>query len=102
MISPRVEPAEGSSAKARAGFKKHLNKLYGCYAAGFVVFVLAMAAFEQMGLTRQWIGFAFLFAPIVLYGGIGVMSRTADATEYYVAGRRVQRCTTAWPPARTG
>ena len=45
--------------------------------------------FEQMGLTRQWIGFIFLFATVALYAGIGIMSRTSDAAEYYVAGRRV-------------
>ena len=31
----------------------------------------------------------FLLATIGLYAGIGVMSRTSDAAEYYVAGRRV-------------
>ena len=42
-----------------------------------------------MGLPRVWIGYAFLFATIALYAGIGIMSRTADVAEYYVAGRRV-------------
>ena len=42
-----------------------------------------------MGLSRQYIGYAFLFATIALYAGIGIMSRTADVAEYYVAGRRV-------------
>ena len=42
-----------------------------------------------MGLTPKYIGYAFLFATISLYAVIGVMSRTADVSEYYVAGRRV-------------
>jgi len=42
-----------------------------------------------MGLTRQYIGYAFLAATVLLYAGIGFMSRTNDAAEYYVAGRRV-------------
>ncbi|MBE2262111.1 MAG: cation acetate symporter [Burkholderiaceae bacterium] len=42
-----------------------------------------------MGLPRRWIGFIFLLATILLYAGIGIMSRTTDAEEYYVAGRRV-------------
>ena len=42
-----------------------------------------------MGLPRNWIGYIFLAATVLLYGGIGVMSRTNDASEYYVAGRRV-------------
>ncbi|HSD97651.1 MAG TPA: VC_2705 family sodium/solute symporter, partial [Sulfuricaulis sp.] len=35
------------------------------------------------------IGYAFLIATIGLYAIIGIMSRTADVAEYYVAGRRV-------------
>src|SRR5206468_7895067 len=34
-------------------------------------------------------GYMFVFATIVLYAGIGVISRTSDVSEYYVAGRRV-------------
>jgi cation/acetate symporter len=40
-------------------------------------------------MSRRWIGYWFLFATIGLYAGIGIMSRTMDAAEYYVAGRRV-------------
>ena len=48
-----------------------------------------MALLEQLGLSRRWIGFLFLVGPIVFYAGIGILSRTTDPTEYYVAGRRV-------------
>jgi len=78
-----------SNAAAVAAFKKNLNKVYGWYIGGFVVFVVALAILEQMGLSRAWIGYIFLIATIGLYAGIGFMSRTSDASEYYVAGRRV-------------
>jgi cation/acetate symporter len=42
-----------------------------------------------MGLSRQWIGLSFLAATVLLYAGIGFITRTTDADEYYVAGRRV-------------
>ncbi len=48
-----------------------------------------LAILEQMGMPRQTIGYVFLAATVLLYAGIGVMSRTNDADEYYVAGRRV-------------
>ena len=51
--------------------------------------MILLAIAEQMGLPRQWIGYIFLLATVGLYAGIGVMSRTSDAAEYYVAGRRV-------------
>ena len=77
------------SASANAAFKKQLNKVYTWYTGGFLIFIVALAILEQMGLPRQWIGFIFLIATVLLYAGIGFMSRTSDASEYYVAGRRV-------------
>ena len=77
------------SASSHTAFKKQLNKVYAWYTGGFFVFVVALAILEQMGLPRNWIGYIFLAATVLLYGGIGVMSRTNDAAEYYVAGRRV-------------
>ena len=81
--------AEGSSAAANRAFKSQLNKVYGWYTGGFIVFILIIAVLEQMGMPRGWIGIVFLLATVALYAGIGVMSRTTDAAEYYVAGRRV-------------
>jgi cation/acetate symporter len=72
-----------------AVFKSQLNKVYAWYTGGFLAFVLALAVLEQMGLPKSWIGFIFLLATVGLYAGIGIMSRTSDAAEYYVAGRRV-------------
>ncbi len=89
MAGLSFEHGSGSSAEANRAFKKQLNKVYGWYTGGFIVFVIVLAIFEQMGLSRQWIGFVFLFATVALYAGIGIMSRTSDAAEYYVAGRRV-------------
>ena len=53
------------------------------------MFVVLLAGLERLGLSRLWIGYIFLFATISLYAGIGIMSRTAETAEYYVAGRRV-------------
>ncbi|MBK9133663.1 MAG: cation acetate symporter [Betaproteobacteria bacterium] len=83
------EHGSGYSAADRAAFKKQLNKVYGWYAGGFIVFVIIIAIAEQMGMGRGAIGITFLLATVALYAGIGVMSRTSDASEYYVAGRRV-------------
>src|SRR5688572_20681380 len=81
--------AESSGAAANRAFKAQLNKVYGWYTGGFIAFILILAVLEQMGLPRTWIGFTFLLATVALYAGIGIMSRTSDAAEYYVAGRRV-------------
>ncbi len=78
-----------NTAASNAAFKKGLGKVYKWYTGGFLAFVVVLAILEQMGLSRQWIGLIFLLATIGLYAGIGIMSRTTDAAEYYVAGRRV-------------
>lgn len=78
-----------NTAASNAAFKSGLNKVYKWYTGGFLAFVVVLAVLEQMGLSRQWIGLIFLLATIGLYAGIGIMSRTTDAAEYYVAGRRV-------------
>ncbi|MEP6587395.1 MAG: sodium:solute symporter family protein [Polaromonas sp.] len=70
-------------------FKRQLDRVYRWYTLGFVLFVVLLAGLERLGMPRAWIGLAFLLATIALYAGIGIMSRTTDATEYYVAGRRV-------------
>jgi len=70
-------------------FKAQLKKYYTWYTGGFLLFVFALAFAEQMGMSRKWIGYWFLFATIGLYAGIGIMTRTTVAAEYYVAGRRV-------------
>lgn len=89
MAGLSFEHAEGSTKAANAAFKKQLNKVYGWYTGGFIAFVIALAIAEQMGLSRGAIGIVFLLATVALYAGIGIMSRTNDASEYYVAGRRV-------------
>jgi cation/acetate symporter len=83
------ETVGATTAASNASFKSQLNKVYGWYTGGFLAFVVVLAILEQMGLPRQWIGFIFLLATVALYAGIGIMSRTSDAAEYYVAGRRV-------------
>ena len=78
-----------SNAASKAAFKQNLNKVYTWYTGGFLAFLVVLAIMEQMGMSRQWIGMSFLLATVGLYAGIGIMSRTTDAAEYYVAGRRV-------------
>ena len=77
------------SSDESLAFRRRLNRIYIRATVGFVVFVAAIAVLEQMGLPRRWIGVVFLLATVGLYAGIGIVSRTTDATEYYVAGRRV-------------
>ena len=86
-LQNRVKSASVSFSDS--AFKRQLNKVYRWYTLAFFVFVAVLAVLEQAGLPREWIGFVFLFATIGLYAAIGIMSRTTDATEYYVAGRRV-------------
>lgn len=66
-----------------------LARYYACYTMGFILLLLSLAILESEGFPRVWIGYLFIFSTIVVYAGIGVISRTSDVSEYYVAGRRV-------------
>ena len=70
-------------------YKRRLGRILFVFVVCVISFLACMAVAESMGLSRQWVGAAFLIASIVLYTGIGVYCRTTDAQEYYVAGRRV-------------
>ena len=74
---------------AAASFRRRLDTIYLRYTACFVLFVGVIALLEQMGLPRRWVGVTFLLSTVGLYAAIGIISRTTDASEYYVAGRRV-------------
>ena len=89
-MAERPGPASGNTSRAsRLAFKRDIDRIYLWYMGGFLSFVLALAVLEQAGLPKRWIGSIFLLATIGLYAGIGILSRTHDAVEYYVAGRRV-------------
>ncbi len=77
------------ATQTQAQFTQALKKYYSVYTGGFIAFVIVLAIAEQIGMPSRWIGYSFLFATIALYAMIGIMSRTADVAEYYVAGRRV-------------
>ncbi|NIF80483.1 cation acetate symporter [Paraburkholderia sp. Cy-641] len=66
-----------------------LIRSYAFYTLGFLLFVYVMWRIERRTGPGVWIGYVFLFVPIAVYAVIGVLSRTSDLVEYYVAGRRV-------------
>jgi cation/acetate symporter len=76
------------NAKNPPYFRK-LSRYYLWYTACFALFLVTLALLEQEGMPRLWIGYVFMFATIALYATIGVVARTSNVTEYYVAGRRV-------------
>ncbi len=77
------------AGQSQAAFTQQLKKYYSFYTGGFLAFVAVVAILEQMGVPNKALGYMFLFATILLYAGIGFMAKTADVSEYYVAGRRV-------------
>ena len=66
-----------------------LQRYYLYYTGGFLSFVGMLAVLEKNGMSPRWIGYSFLFFTISMYAIIGIVSRTPDVSEYYVAGRRV-------------
>jgi cation/acetate symporter len=77
------------SASERADFMRSLGRMYGLYTGGFLAFIVLLAIMEQVGVPNRVLGYFFVFFTLAVYGVIGVAMRTAQVSEYYVAGRRV-------------
>ncbi|CAN7587979.1 cation acetate symporter [Pseudoduganella sp. LjRoot289] len=73
----------------KPGYFKRLSRYYLLFSAGFAGFLVSLAVLENEGMPRVWIGYLFMLATITLYAAIGLVSRTSNVSEYYVAGRRV-------------
>jgi len=78
-----------TASGASSDFYKNLGRMYATYTGGFLAFVILLAILEQVGVPNRILGYLFVGFTIIVYAVIGVMSRTAQVSEYYVAGRRV-------------
>ncbi|MDH3666580.1 MAG: cation acetate symporter [Paracoccaceae bacterium] len=73
----------------RGDFTDNLGRIYGIYVGAFAIFVIAMAILEQLGLPAKYILWSYMGLTVLVYAFIGIMSRTSQVSEYYVAGRSV-------------
>ena len=70
-------------------YKWRLHRNVSLYVVLLMCLLGAMGWAEQQGLSRNLIGPIFLFSTVMIYAVIGIMGRTTNADEYYVAGRRI-------------
>ena len=75
--------------RLEGGFIQNLGRVYGIYTLGFLGFVILMAILESAGVSADAIGWMFVGFTIAIYALIGVLSRTMESNQYYVAGREV-------------
>ena len=88
-VNRRDTETLGFDPVAYRGYERRLHRRFGLYVLLVLLFIAALAVAESMGLSKPWVAGIFLSTTLVLYAVIGVVGRTADANEYYVAGRRV-------------
>ena len=77
------------AVQAKGDFVDNLGRVYTIYVGGFAFFVALTAILSSIGVPDRIILFMYIFATIGIYAFIGIMSRTGEVSEYYVAGRRV-------------
>ncbi len=70
-------------------FLFQLGRFYLLMTLVFGGIVLFLGSMEQVGLPHSGLIYGFILFTIVLYAGIGLLSRTSDITAYYVANREV-------------
>ncbi|MFN3344435.1 MAG: sodium:solute symporter family transporter, partial [Chloroherpetonaceae bacterium] len=67
-----------------------LRKILGLYVTGFVVLTVILSLLEFAGILQlKGIGYVFMIFSVAVYAMIGIITRTSDPSEYYVAGRGV-------------
>lgn len=89
VANRREGPEPGFDTVAYGMHKRMLHRRFALYVICLIAFLFALALAERRGLPKVWVAGIFLSATLVLYAVIGVFGRTADAAEYYVAGRRI-------------
>ena len=68
----------------------NLRKIFTLYTFSFIGVTILIGIAEAMfDLPSKWIGWIFMGLSMGIYFLIGIMTRTSDADEYYVAGRGV-------------
>jgi cation/acetate symporter len=68
----------------------NLNKIFGLYTISFLAITILIGIAEAVfGLPNRWIGWIFMGLSMGIYVVIGIVTRTSDADQYYVAGRGV-------------
>ncbi|MFG6462816.1 sodium:solute symporter family protein [Roseateles sp. DXS20W] len=72
-----------------SGPARRLHRRYALFALSFIALVVMLGLAEQRGMPKAWIGYTFLGATVAVYAIIGILCRTTDPAEYFVAGRRV-------------
>ncbi|MCA0449050.1 MAG: cation acetate symporter [Proteobacteria bacterium] len=78
-----------AGAAANSSFLQNLGRIYSIYTGTFVGFVIFLGILEFFGVPDRILGYLFIFLTIGVYALIGILSRTAEVSEYYVAGRSV-------------
>ena len=67
-----------------------LGKIFAWYTIGFLaVTILIGLAQALFGLPNRWVGWLFMGLSLAIYVVIGIITRTSNADQYYVAGRGV-------------
>jgi cation/acetate symporter len=68
----------------------NLRKIFTLYTVGFLGVTALIGLAEAMfDLPNRWIGWLFMGLSLGIYVVIGILTRTSDADQYYVAGRGV-------------
>ncbi len=67
-----------------------LGKIFGWYTVSFLAITILIGLAQSLfGLPNKWVGWLFMGLSLVIYIVIGIVTRTSNADQYYVAGRGV-------------
>lgn len=71
------------------GLNPRLTASFGIFTSAFASLVLMLIILEQLGLDHHWIKELIVALPVLFYAGLGIIVRTNNIEEYFVAGQKV-------------
>lgn len=66
-----------------------LGASFAIFASAYASLVLTLLILEQLGLAAFWVNQAMILGPVLFYLVIGMMVRTTNLEDFFVAGERV-------------
>jgi cation/acetate symporter len=66
-----------------------LGASFAIFASAYISLALTLLILEQLGLAAFWVNQAMILGPVLFYLIIGLMVRTANLEDFFIAGERV-------------
>lgn len=73
----------------KGDFNQNMGRVFIIYTGGCLLCAAVLALLSLSGVSDRTIGIAFILLTVAFYAAMGLLGRSAQAADYYVAGQHV-------------